>query len=65
MSYHFGPLAIVLGTTAFDDVIDVPNLTYRYNSLLQHKPQLLQLIYMHFHQQTIGQIDYGVLSLYY
>ena len=48
MPYHFGPLAVVLGTTAFDDVINVPNLTYRYNSLLQHNPQLLQLIYMHF-----------------
>ena len=65
MPYHFGPLAVAIGTTAFDDVIDVPNLTYHYNSLLQHNSQLLQLIYMHFHRQTIGQIDYGVLSLYY
>ena len=48
MPYHFGPLAVAIGTTVFDDVIDVPNLTYRYTSLLQHNPQLLQLIYMHF-----------------
>ena len=45
MPYYFGRLVVAIGTTAFDDVIDVPNLTYRYNSLLQHNQQLLQLIY--------------------
>ena len=60
MLYHFGHLAVV-GWTIFHDVIDVANLTYHHSSLIQHKPQLSQILILIFIDKLLEKI----LWLYY